>query len=115
MVGGDFNVILNEEEKLGGLDFTQQEATNFAYYISMCALIEVSFTGNKYTWWNGRIKEACIFKRFDRILMNMEFSQLFPTIEVHHLIRQGSDHASLHVIYSSKERLLNKLFRFLNF
>lgn len=30
LISGDFNVILNEEENLGGLDFTQQEAMNFA-------------------------------------------------------------------------------------
>lgn len=30
MVGGDFNVILNEEKKLGGLDFVQSEALDFA-------------------------------------------------------------------------------------
>lgn len=30
MVGGGFNVILKEDEKLGGLDFTQQEVMDFA-------------------------------------------------------------------------------------
>lgn len=30
MVGGDLNVILNEKKKLGGLEFTQMEAVDFA-------------------------------------------------------------------------------------
>lgn len=38
MVGGDFNVILNEEEKLGGLDFTQSEAIDFEQYLNNSAL-----------------------------------------------------------------------------
>ncbi|KAG5599048.1 hypothetical protein H5410_030418 [Solanum commersonii] len=36
IIGGDFNVILNEEEKLGGLSFTQNEAIDFALFINNC-------------------------------------------------------------------------------
>ncbi|KAH0656867.1 hypothetical protein KY290_032529 [Solanum tuberosum] len=115
VVGGDFNVILNEEEKLGGLAFTQNEALEFASCINACALTEVRTSGSKYTWWNGRIEEDCIFKRLDRILVNQEFMDLFPTSEVHHLIRQGSDHAPLHMTSSSREEMFIKPFRFLNF
>lgn len=51
MIGsGDFNVILIEEEKLGGLNFTQQEAMDFAQCMSACALIEINYTGSKYSW-----------------------------------------------------------------
>jgi len=39
IVGGDFNVILNEEEKLGGLPFTQHEAIDFASFI-VCVLYQ---------------------------------------------------------------------------
>lgn len=68
--GGDFNVVLNEEEKFGGLEFSQHEAIDFATCISSYVLIDVRFTGSKYTWWNGRINDACIFERLDRILVN---------------------------------------------
>lgn len=47
LIEGDFNVILNEEEKLGGLDFTQQEAMDFAQCMSVYALAEVNFTSSK--------------------------------------------------------------------
>ncbi|KAK4721761.1 hypothetical protein R3W88_011994 [Solanum pinnatisectum] len=67
IIGGDFNVILNEEEKLGGLSFTQNEAMDFALFINNCGLSEIKFVGSKYTWWNGRIEEDCIFKRLDRV------------------------------------------------
>lgn len=60
MVGGDFNDILNKEEKLGGLEFTQMEAVDFAQCINNCGLNEVHFSGSKFTWRNGRINEACI-------------------------------------------------------
>ncbi|KAH0714422.1 hypothetical protein KY284_007327 [Solanum tuberosum] len=115
IIGGDFNVILNEEEKLGGLPFTQHEAIDFASFICMCALSEVQTIGSKFTWWNGQIEEECIFKRLDRILVNQEFVEVFPSSEVHHLIRQGSDHAPLHMICNSEEEITVKPFRFLNF
>lgn len=63
MIGKDFNVIINEEEKLGGLEFSQMKAIDFAQCINNCALSEVKFSGSKYTWWNGRINDACIFQK----------------------------------------------------
>lgn len=52
-IGGNFNVILNKEEKLGGLEFTQMKVLDFVQCINNCALSEIKFTGSKYTWWNG--------------------------------------------------------------
>lgn len=76
MIGGDFNVVLNEEEKLGGLQFSQLEAMDFAQSISACALLEVSFTNSRYTWWDGRINEDSIFERLHRVLVNSVFGGL---------------------------------------
>lgn len=53
MIGGDFYVELDEEDNFGGLDFTQQEATDFAHCIRNFALFEVKFSGSKYMWWDG--------------------------------------------------------------
>ncbi|KAG5572504.1 hypothetical protein H5410_062270 [Solanum commersonii] len=49
------------------------------------------------------------------ILVNQEFQDILPTSKVHHLIRQGSDHASLQMICNSAEGPTIKHFRFLNF
>lgn len=104
MVGGDFNVILNEEEKQGGLPFTNVEAQDFATFVANYALIDLKYKGSSFTWWNGREGEDCMFKRLDRILVNQDsYIDALPTSESHHLIRQGSDHAPLHVVCNSKE------------
>lgn len=84
---GDFNVILNEEEKQGGLQFTSAEAQDFASCIASYTLIELKHKRGSFTWWNGRVGEECIFKRLDRVLANQEFLQLLLSSEVHHLIR----------------------------
>ncbi|KAK6773704.1 hypothetical protein RDI58_028942 [Solanum bulbocastanum] len=67
IVGGDFNTIIHESEKLGGLPVTQNKTTDFIQCINTCALNELKFIGSCYTWWNGRIEEDCIFKRLDRV------------------------------------------------
>ncbi|XP_060182816.1 uncharacterized protein LOC132612735 [Lycium barbarum] len=68
LVGGDFNVILSEEEKLGGLPITLNECEDFAFCVNSCELFDMGYKGSPYTWWNGRVAEDYIFKRLDRIL-----------------------------------------------
>lgn len=63
-----------------------------------CTLNELKFVKSCYTLWNGRIKEDSIFKRLDRVFENSEFIQDLLNSEVHHIITQGSDHVSLHVL-----------------
>ncbi|XP_049389010.1 uncharacterized protein LOC125853369 [Solanum stenotomum] len=96
LVGGDFNTIRNDSEKLGGLPVTHMKTIDFNQCISSCALNELSFKGNSYTWWNGRVETECISERLDRVFGNEEFMSLLPNSEVQHLIRQRSDHAPLH-------------------
>ncbi|KAK4733456.1 hypothetical protein R3W88_007717 [Solanum pinnatisectum] len=115
LVGGDFNTITGESEKLGGLPVTHQETADFVSCASACSLNELKFVGSSYTWWNGRIENDCIFKRLDRVFGNNEFLQVLPNSEVHHLIRQGSDHTPLHVICNASQEHVVKSFRFLNF
>lgn len=115
IIGGDCNVILTEEEKQGGSSFTNAESVEFTNCIAKCALLELKFTGSTYTWWNGRIEEECIFKRLDRVLVNQEFLDVLPSSIIHHLVRQGSDNAPLHVICNSREDPVMKPFKFLIF
>ncbi|XP_016558350.1 uncharacterized protein LOC107858150 [Capsicum annuum] len=86
LVAGDFNVIKNKEVKPGGLPVIVNETNNFNYCISMCNLEECAFKESKYTWWNGRMDEECIFKRLDRVSINDKMQELFPIMELENLI-----------------------------
>lgn len=44
---GDFNVIINEEEKLDRLNFERAKATDFSFFINFCGLEEFKFSGNQ--------------------------------------------------------------------
>lgn len=50
LVGGDFNVICIEEEKLGGRPVTEAETRDFNLCINFCNLEDLGFKGSKYTW-----------------------------------------------------------------
>lgn len=66
-LGGGINVILGDEEKLGGLPVYPQEYEDFSECMSSCGLYDVNFSGNSFTWWIGRIDGECIFKRLNRV------------------------------------------------
>ncbi|XP_055814452.1 uncharacterized protein LOC129884128 [Solanum dulcamara] len=54
LVGGDFNVIMHEDEKIGGLPVFPIEYEDFAFCINSCELYEINYKGSLFTWWNGR-------------------------------------------------------------
>ncbi|XP_060182174.1 uncharacterized protein LOC132611821 [Lycium barbarum] len=66
IVGGDFNVILKADEKLGGLPFNHSKTDEFAHFVNNCGMMKLKFSGRRYTLWNGKTEEDCIFKRLDR-------------------------------------------------
>nr|XP_033511148.1 uncharacterized protein LOC117275894 [Nicotiana tomentosiformis] len=95
LVGGDFNVLLNEKEKIGGLPVYPPEYEDFAFCVNPYGLFDTGYKVIPFTWWSGRPNAKCIFKRLDRILVNFPFQSIFLIIEVEHLIRIGSDHAPI--------------------
>lgn len=115
LVEGDFNVILNPNEKLGGLPVTMQKTADFASCVNNCSLTKIRYTRNNFKWWNGRIEEDYQLKRLDRIFRNQKFMNIFPASEVHHLIRKGSDHTPLHLVCDPQIEPSIKPFKFLNF
>ncbi|XP_070013002.1 uncharacterized protein [Nicotiana sylvestris] len=115
LVGRDFNVILSEEEKYGGLPVYLSEVEDFAHCADTCALCDLGFKRSLYNWWNGRSEIDCIFKRLDSFLANQQFLDLFPVLEIDDLIKYGSDHAHLLLSYNIDTVQIKKPFKFLNF
>ncbi|XP_070056126.1 uncharacterized protein [Nicotiana tomentosiformis] len=115
LVGGDFNVVLHESEKIGGLSVHPPEYEDLAACINSFGLFDQDYKGIPYTWWNGRPNSECIFKRLDKIFVNLPFQNILPSIEVEHLIRIGSDHAPLLMTCGEHTTTFVKPFRFLNF
>ena len=53
-MGGDFNEVLNEEEKKGGLPSSQGQMNSFREAINHCGLHDLQYSRYTYTWSNGR-------------------------------------------------------------
>lgn len=69
-IGGDFNDIMDSEEKQGGRIRTAQRCFDFISTMEACRMTGVGFTGPKFTWCNKRSPNKRIWKRFDRVLIN---------------------------------------------
>ncbi|XP_059306374.1 uncharacterized protein LOC132057787 [Lycium ferocissimum] len=115
LVGGDFNVILHEEEKIGGLPVHQTEVEDFAFFKNSCDLQDIDFRGSPFTWWNGRAGEDFIFKILDRILVNNQLQEWLGNLQMEHLSRTGSDRAPLLLTAGEQVQQFSKPFRFLKF
>ncbi|XP_075086276.1 uncharacterized protein LOC142168987 [Nicotiana tabacum] len=70
--GGDFDMILSEEEKYGGRPVYLSKVEDFAHGVDTYTLYDLGFKGSLYTWWNGRSDIDCIFKRLDSKLKKVK-------------------------------------------
>ncbi|XP_060194987.1 uncharacterized protein LOC132624185 [Lycium barbarum] len=115
LVGGDFNVVLHEDEKIGGIPIQPQDYEDFAFCVNSSKLMDTSFRDSHFTWWNGRGGADCIFKRLDRVFITQQFQQWFAQVEVEHLTRTGSDHAHLFITLGEQSQASIRPFKFLKF
>ena len=95
IVFGDFNEILNSDEKLGWLDRDARQMEGFRECLCNCGLIDMGFVGQQFTWCNGRIGEQQTLVRLDRMVANKEWLNLFPKVKVFHRSMAASDHCLL--------------------
>lgn len=114
-IGGDFNDIMDPEEKQGGRIHTTQRCFDFISTMEACGMTDIGFTGPRFTWCNKRSPSKRIWKRLDRVLINDHWSQRFPTNTIKHLIRTRSDHRPLLMKCHSDQKDYIRYFRFLNF
>ncbi|XP_060170496.1 uncharacterized protein LOC132601433 [Lycium barbarum] len=91
-MGGEFNVIMDPDEKLGGRPHRTHKSMYFITCMEDSDLSAIGFSGPRYTWCNNFPHSKRVWKRLDRILINDEWTQLFPHNSVRHLSRSGSDH-----------------------
>lgn len=63
---GDFIVIMNKREKIGGLLVTPHEYEDFTFCINSCDLFDISFKESPFTSLNGTVVATHIFKKLYR-------------------------------------------------
>ncbi|XP_016192885.1 uncharacterized protein LOC107633797 [Arachis ipaensis] len=73
---GDFNEILQVEERQGGTSLPAS-ADEFQRWVHDMQLIDLPLTDRKYTWFQGR---SC--SRIDRVLVSVEWAEKYPDIRL---------------------------------
>lgn len=113
LIGWDFNIIRNESEKVGGLLQASWAKADFNGCIHDCALLDLPFKGNRLSWCNGRLGGRRIWARSDRVLVNMQFLNLFGDANISYLPKTSSDHSPMLMQLFSYREVCAWPFRFL--
>lgn len=89
----DLNTVLSVNESLGSTP-PLLPMREFSDMVDFCGFTDVPFTGSLYTWCRSS-ETRPLFRRLDRILVNLPWKNLFHSTSVEHLNRTGSDHSPL--------------------
>ena len=87
---GDFNEILQSEEKQSGLPKLLAPMLNFREALLYCGLVDLGYQGNIFTWTNER--DDLVQERLDRECATIEWRDKFAQVQVTHLEASYSDH-----------------------
>ncbi|KAL8161268.1 hypothetical protein V2J09_012757 [Rumex salicifolius] len=92
---GDFNETASLDERTGNSDGMRKRCDNFQSWIDGMKLIELGFSGPKFTWSRGRDPHTRTSARLDRGLCNIEWREAYLEASIRHLPMNQSDHAPL--------------------
>lgn len=92
VLAGDFNETLSAEDKFGGRTIGVSSSLLFKEYLDNCNMIDIGFSGPRFTWTHKREVHALIQERLDRFFVNPSWCLLYPEARVMHLTRCHSDH-----------------------
>ncbi|XP_030929600.1 uncharacterized protein LOC115955566 [Quercus lobata] len=110
---GDFNEVLCGEDKFRGNQVNLNRALEFKECLDECNMLDLGFTGPKYTWMNCRPITSLILERIDWCFANPGWRLLYSEAVVTHLPRTFSDHCPVLLeLCKSSANNFTKLFRF---
>ena len=70
VLAGDFNEPLTEENKFRGRVVSVNRLLLFKDCLDKCNMIDIGFSGARFTWTNRREFQALIQERIDRVFVN---------------------------------------------
>lgn len=95
MGGGDFNEIINQEDKVWGNMRGASSFRPFKAFISEMKIGEIVHNGRRWTWENNMNWEGFIEKSVDMFFGSTNWEVDFDKAVVQHIINQSSDHSML--------------------
>lgn len=70
MIDGDFNNVVNLNERLGSA-VTLQEVEGFRSCLRECEIQEMEIVGPFFTWSNKQEGDPLVYSKIDRVFVNM--------------------------------------------
>lgn len=77
-MAGDFNEPLVKEDKFKGRGVNVNRSLAFKECLDSCNMVDMGFSGLRYTWTNKRDLNNLILERIDRFFMNLNWCLLYP-------------------------------------
>lgn len=115
IVLGDFNQVLNPSEHSCPQTLNVDRRTrDFRDCLVNADLSDLTYRGNNFTWWN-KSKTRPIAKKLDRVLVNSQWSSVYPCAYALFGEPDFSDHASCGVTLDSGSLKEKRPFKFSNF
>jgi hypothetical protein len=109
---GDFNVVINDEEKQGGVKGNTLTPNFFQEIMFELGAVDLGFSGNKFTWTNKRWDKNAIKEWLDRGIANMSWRLKFPKATIYHLGAIKSDHCPILLDTNPSKKFFPRPFRF---
>ncbi|KAG2303409.1 hypothetical protein Bca52824_032060 [Brassica carinata] len=111
LLTGDFNEILNNQEKEGGPERWEGSFTAFRSFVSHNGLWDLKHSGNHLSW-RGSRHTHFIRSRLDRAMSNCGWAEAFPLGRSKYLRFEGSDHRPLLTFFNNDRSKGRGVFRF---
>ncbi|XP_030970044.1 uncharacterized protein LOC115990346 [Quercus lobata] len=113
VITGDFNKPLTSADKFGGRVVSVNQALAFKDCLDKCNMVDLGFSGPRFTWTIGREIQDLIQERIDRFFVNLDWYLIYPDARVTHLTKCHSDHCPVLLETMPQRRIhLDRPFKF---
>ncbi|XP_060217048.1 uncharacterized protein LOC132644468 [Lycium barbarum] len=112
-VMGDFNCVLNREERVGR-PVTLAEVREFKQCVGKCSLHDLKSSGAFYTWNNKHRDATRVYSKIDRVLVNPQWITNLPASEVHFGNEGLMDHCPTIISWDNGQHHGGNKFRYYN-
>ncbi|KAK4384561.1 hypothetical protein Sango_3048800 [Sesamum angolense] len=114
LVLGDFNAVIDNSEVCGQAADTSASMADFRNCVRDTGLVQLPFTGCPFTWHNCSEGPRSLWRRLDRMLVNVAWLDAWPGSSYISALPSTSDHSPL--ILTGMDRITDHaIFRFDNY
>ncbi|GER28785.1 RNA-directed DNA polymerase-like protein [Striga asiatica] len=92
VIAGDWNDIISNDEKRGGVRRLEASFRGFKTFIQNMGMQECDQKGSFFTWGNNREGDGYVEERLDKVFTSYDWLVEFPKMKVINFYRTASDH-----------------------